>query len=204
MISFGGYVANAICIFPWYSDEQGYLGLSLLGDVFFICFNSQLFMAWITHIRCVFSDPGSTPALCPSGNEPRVCSSCNQFKPDRTHHCKECGKCYHKMDHHCPWINNCVAWKNHKFFLLFNLYIFLSSLIGLVLVFFCGIRYFNYPRRIRSKTFKIISTCFFVVECVGFMVFTGENLYEHLFIISDNQTIVDSYQDKWGSPVTYN
>jgi len=28
---------------------------------------------------------------------------CKCFKPDRCHHCSDCGLCTLKMDHHCPW-----------------------------------------------------------------------------------------------------
>jgi palmitoyltransferase len=37
---------------------------------------------------------------------------CCVFKPDRTHHCKELGRCVRKMDHFYPWVGGIgVFWR---------------------------------------------------------------------------------------------
>lgn len=51
------------------------------------------------------------------------CDKCHLPKPQRAHHCSICNKCVFKMDHHCPWINNCVGHHNHRYFLLFIIYL---------------------------------------------------------------------------------
>jgi palmitoyltransferase len=41
--------------------------------------------------------------VCQYDGFPAWCSTCLNFKPDRTHHCREIQRCVRKMDHFCPW-----------------------------------------------------------------------------------------------------
>jgi hypothetical protein len=58
-----------------------------------------------------------------------LCQTCLRWKVERSHHCKQCGKCVYKMDHHCPWLANCIGFKNFKYFCLTIFYGFIASLI---------------------------------------------------------------------------
>jgi len=49
----------------------------------------------------------------------RFCDKCNDFRPYRASHCSFCNVCSVRKDHHCPWINNCVGFFNHYFFIMF-------------------------------------------------------------------------------------
>jgi len=68
----------------------------------------------------------------------RYCEKCAMIKPDRAHHCSVCGTCVLKMDHHCPWVNNCVAFKNYKFFVLFLFY----GLVYCIFIALSSLKYF--------------------------------------------------------------
>lgn len=53
----------------------------------------------------------------------RWCGSCQMWRPPRCSHCRTCERCFLRYDHHCPWIGNCVAAHNHRFFAAFLFFI---------------------------------------------------------------------------------
>lgn len=44
--------------------------------------------------------------VCQLDGKPPWCSTCCQFKTDRSHHCSEVNRCVRKMDHFCPWYDH--------------------------------------------------------------------------------------------------
>ncbi|KAL9182948.1 hypothetical protein ACHAXT_004227 [Thalassiosira profunda] len=65
----------------------------------------------------------------------RRCRKCrDNYKPARAHHDSVTGRCVVKMDHYCPWVGNAVGIMNHKFFILFILYTFLTAVVSLTLI----------------------------------------------------------------------
>lgn len=65
----------------------------------------------------------------------RRCRKCNNnYKPPRSHHDSVTGRCVVKFDHFCPWAGNAIGALNHKFFFLFILYTFFTSITSLFII----------------------------------------------------------------------
>ncbi|KAE9365298.1 zf-DHHC-domain-containing protein [Stipitochalara longipes BDJ] len=60
--------------------------------------------------------------VCDMDGKPKWCTSCANWKPDRAHHSRDCGRCIRKMDHFCPWVGGAIGENNFKFFIQFTGY----------------------------------------------------------------------------------
>lgn len=120
------------------------------------------------------------------------CQKCLRQKPARTHHCSICKRCVLKMDHHCPWINNCVGYRNYRYFCLFMFYL-MACCLFVAVVFFDGfLESMAVHSRNKRMTFQarqcvslcwIIALCIFLALCIlgGF----------HLYLVLTNQTTIE-------------
>jgi len=118
LILYAQFVVCRILIVPWY-------GLCWHIPCYSVC----TLLSLVSHCRAQFSNPGVVPKVSEVEEAekllpkvPRMCRRCKAIKPQNAHHCSSCERCVIRMDHHCPWVNNCVAIFNQKYFLLFLFY----------------------------------------------------------------------------------
>ncbi|KAL3764343.1 hypothetical protein ACHAW5_003479 [Stephanodiscus triporus] len=133
----------------------------------------------------------------------RMCRRCQSFKPPRAHHCSICDRCIIKMDHHCPWINNCVGIGNHKYFLLFIFYTFLSchySFSFLVYRFFRCVGKSNHhlPRCVDHPT-DLLPLVGLAVEALLFGLFTLCMMADQWDVVMTNLTHIDRLKGETSS-----
>ncbi|KAF4336995.1 Palmitoyltransferase PFA5 [Fusarium beomiforme] len=60
--------------------------------------------------------------ICEMDGQPKWCSECANWKPDRAHHSSEYGHCVYKMDHVCPWMGGIISETSFNFFIQFCFY----------------------------------------------------------------------------------
>lgn len=218
---YGCYAVCRILIPNWlyYVDTGSKVRyMTLGGKMVCLMFCSVAALAVISHFNAMTTDPGAVPpdAIPPESNEEdensetnsllerrpnhhkRLCRRCNSYKPPRAHHCSICKRCIIKMDHHCPWVNNCVGIGNHKFFLLFIFYTFISCMFSLVLLVwkFCSCYvatgYMNAGTTACIDDPKqLIALIGLLVEAILFGLFTSCMMVDQWDVVTTNLTHID-------------
>ncbi|KAH3745842.1 S-methyl-5-thioribose-1-phosphate isomerase [Pelomyxa schiedti] len=156
---------------------------------------SNALVAWgiaSNYAMAVLVDPGMPPSIETQSSPkwPR-CKKCKLAKPPRTHHCSVCGRCVLRMDHHCVWVSNCVGFFNHRFFLLFLVYMVTGCAIiasmGLpIMVTTSGHEYLR-------DTLKGGFASFVYVLCLSVSFAVLALLLWQVFLLVTNQTTIEFY-----------
>lgn len=117
------------------------------------------------------------------------CEVCAKMRPERAHHCSLCGVCILRMDHHCPWVGNCIGWRNHKYFILLNMWSALACLIWLLTL--------RTPNAMEAlDVFQLHSHASMVpmigvISCLVLLIVTGGMGAYSLFMSTRNVTAIE-------------
>jgi len=200
------------------------VGTTAQGFAYTVTFNVIFVMGMISFVSAVFTDPGRIPDSWIVGAEDteqghfipalqtlevkhdgtrRICrkSKPNVYKPDRAHFCKMLGRCVLKMDHFCPWLNNCIGFYNHKFFVLFIVYMAVECIFILVVTTPVFMMIINNMEEVtldlHDAEFHISLTYMMVcLLAVGLCAFSGF----HLYLALGNYTTIEFLEKRGCQP----
>jgi hypothetical protein len=162
-----------------------------------LVYNCLAFGSLFSYFSVMFTDPGGVPLdtstvlrIERKNGDFRRCVKCEIVKPDRAHHCSICESCTLKMDHHCPWTNNCIGFRNYKYFNLFILYTPMLCIWNLTVsipnIILLGFHEFSVGE------ICVFVSCFIAVA-FAFTLFAFFGT--HLMLVLYNQTTLESYYD---------
>ncbi|RKP30309.1 zf-DHHC-domain-containing protein, partial [Metschnikowia bicuspidata] len=126
----------------------------------------------------------------------RWCAKCHVWKPDRCHHCSTCKRCYLRMDHHCPWFSCCVGFRNHKFFIQFQLYVL--SFSGTVVAVSSYLLYdFFATEQYASNKYLSLSLVFLAVLSFAFSICLAFFAGFLIYLVLQNLTTIEFHDLRW-------
>lgn len=167
----------------------------------FLCF--LYFIEIYSTFRFGCTDPGILPRQMPikirkKGNQGKCvirgyifnldyCTTCEIFRPPRTHHCPFCDNCVQKLDHHCDWVGTCAGKRNYKFFYLLLFCLIIGNIYQIC---FCSyILYIKYKELIIIILMSVIILYdllflnIFLIKLFiihSYLCFINLTFYEHL------------------------
>lgn len=140
-----------------------------------------------------------------------LCVSCQIMVPPRTWHCDICKTCILKRDHHCSFTGKCVGHKNHRYFILLIIYLFIATVYSNIFTNY----YFWILHRTEFLSFLSIFRIFFplamltvnfttsqsyllvyVILMIG-MIFTGTLTVYHLRLITRGAVAYEKNESKY-------
>ena len=183
-------------------EEEPY---KIICIVFLVIFHFFLLLFLFTYFKVIFSNPGKPPLYWGFSEDPeqrkrRFCMICNNFKPERCHHCSTCQQCVLVMDHHCQWLNNCIGFKNRKIFILLLMY---SFILIILILGFSVISIVKLCLKYEKYKFRLILAFVIFFLLLIFLIILYNFLQYHLDLINRNRTTIENLDQKRGNEQKY-
>ncbi|CAD26994.1 similarity to HYPOTHETICAL TRANSMEMBRANE PROTEINS YN66_yeast [Encephalitozoon cuniculi GB-M1] len=136
-----------------------------------------------------------TIALASHLQTKKFCRRCNNYKPERAHHCSSCGYCIKKMDHHCFWINNCVNYDNQGHFIRFLFFTASANILIFVYVSIesAAILLFNHSLEHRRDYYILVLSG---MLSLVFLIMTAFFLYLQMRLALSNTTFIEELKQE--------
>lgn len=127
----------------------------------------------------------------------RLCALCETLAPPRSWHCSICNICILKRDHHCIFTGCCIGHFNHRYFIMFLLYLFIATTYSFCYnnLFIWNRIHFEFPISLIKIIFPIAIFIFgfdgsinqfylilYIVSAVG-MLYTGVLWIYHICLV---------------------
>lgn len=122
----------------------------------------------------------------------KYCEICDNYKPERSHHCSKCKRCIRKMDHHCKWL--CVCINNDNLGNFIRLLFFAIVDLSLIIVFYI---YLLFTLDLKSQNvwqIRIIATSFIITILIalGVLVILSLFFVERFSFVLKNLTFIEN------------
>ncbi|GAM16931.1 hypothetical protein SAMD00019534_001060, partial [Acytostelium subglobosum LB1] len=178
-------------------DQLQIEGNALAASMHYVISLVLLFNITFNYVMTIVTPPGQSPreadytpeqldafdqirVIKKSESFSKFCIKCRLPKTERAHHCSLCNTCVLRMDHHCPWVNNCVGLRNHRYFFLFLLYLWVSCL------YVCAM---SYPYVFTSKFIPFGALMTFVLTLTVSLALGGLMAWQFYLLITNQTTI---------------
>ncbi|KAG6657799.1 probable protein S-acyltransferase 6 [Carya illinoinensis] len=128
----------------------------------------------------------------------KYCRICKIYRPPRSCHCAICDNCVEKFDHHCPWIGQCIALRNYRFYLTF-----VASAMVLFAYLFAFSCWRIHQRVLKNGTGFIgmlrncPETLALMLSSFAAIGFLGGLALFHVYLTAINQTAYENFRQRY-------